>query len=342
MIQQKFTRALRHRQGLASFVAAGAVALATALVPCVSNAADAATWPDRPVTVIVPSAAGGGADVLTRVVVNHLARATHQSFVVENRPGAGGSIGMGQIKRAAHDGYTLGYGNLNTLAVNPSLFNNIPYDAAKDYAFIGPMFTLPNLLVVRADAPYKTVGDLVAAAQAKPGKMFWAAAGLGSSGHMAGELFKRMADINTSFVPYNGDPASLTDLVGGQLDYTFTNAPIAWPLVQSGKLRALAITSSTRAPAFPAIPTIDESGYKGYDNGAWGGLIFPAGTPKAIVDRASTILEEVMKSDAVKEDLAKAFATPTPGTQPDFVRFVAAEQKKWADVIAAAHIEKQN
>ncbi|WP_233233539.1 tripartite tricarboxylate transporter substrate binding protein [Bordetella sp. LUAb4] len=335
MSRQKNTGSLRGKLGIAAMLSS------VMLAPFSAQAADS-TWPDRPVTVIVPSAAGGGADVLTRVVISHLARATHQTFVVENRPGAGGSIGMGQIKRAAPDGYTLGYGNLNTLAVNPSLFNQIPYDASKDFALIGPMFTLPNLVVVRTDSPYKSIADLVAAAKAKPGKLFWAASNLGSSGHMGGELFKRMADINTSFVPYNGDPASLTDLVGGQLDYTITNAPIAWPLVQAGKLRALAITSITRAPAFPDIPTIDESGFKGYDNGAWGGLIFPAGTPKPIVDRASALLEEVMKSDAVKADLAKAFATPTPGTQPDFVKFVAVEQKKWADVITAAHIEKQN
>jgi tripartite-type tricarboxylate transporter receptor subunit TctC len=335
MFGKQDTGAVRCKLGTAAI-------LATALLAPLSGHAADATWPARPVTVIVPSAAGGGADVLTRVVVTHLAQATHQSFIVENRPGAGGSIGMGQIKRAAPDGYTMGYGNLNTLAVNPSLFNQIPYDASKDFALIGPMFTLPNLVVVRADSPYKSIADLVAAAKAKPGKLFWAASNLGSSGHMGGELFKRMANIDTAFVPYNGDPASLTDLAGGQLDYTITNAPIAWPLVQAGKLRALAITSITRAPAFPDIPTIDESGFKGYDNGAWGGLIFPAGTPKAIVDRASAVLEEVMKSDAVKADLAKAFATPTPGNQPDFVKFVAVEQKKWADVIAAAHIEKQN
>ncbi|WP_202444772.1 Bug family tripartite tricarboxylate transporter substrate binding protein [Schauerella aestuarii] len=335
MFNARFITTLRRTLALAT------VTSATALAPLAAHSAES-TWPDKPVTVIVPSAAGGGADVLTRIVITHLARATNQTFVIENRPGAGGAIGMTQIKRAAPDGYTLGYGNLNTLAVNPSLFNKLAYDPSKDFAFIGPMFTLPNLLVVRADAPYKSVADLVAAAKAKPGKLFWAAANLGSSGHMGGELFKRMADIDASYVPYNGDPASLTDLVGGQLDFAITNAPIAWPLVQAGKLRALAITSSTRVPLFPNIPTMDESGLKGYDNGAWGGLIFPAGTPQPIVDRASAVLEKVMNSDGVKDDLAKAFATPTPGTQPDFVRFVAAEQKKWADVIASANIEKQN
>ena len=304
MFNARFITTLRRTLALAT------VTSATALVPLAAHSAES-TWPDKPVTVIVPSAAGG-------------------------------AIGMTQIKRAAPDGYTLGYGNLNTLAVNPSLFNKLAYDPSKDFAFIGPMFTLPNLLVVRADAPYKSVADLIAAAKAKPGKLFWAAANLGSSGHMGGELFKRMADIDASYVPYNGDPASLTDLVGGQLDFAITNAPIAWPLVQAGKLRALAITSSTRVPLFPNIPTMDESGLKGYDNGAWGGLIFPAGTPQPIVDRASAVLEKVMNSDGVKDDLAKAFATPTPGTQPDFVRFVAAEQKKWADVIASANIEKQN
>jgi tripartite-type tricarboxylate transporter receptor subunit TctC len=319
---------------------AGSLALAASAV--FAAQAMAAEWPERPVTVIIPSAAGGGADVLTRVVINHLAQETKQSFIVENRPGAGGAIGMSQIKRAAPDGYTLGYGNLNTLAVNPSLFVKLAYDAKTDFAPAGPMFTLPNLLVVRADSPYKSVADLIAAAKKSPGKMFWAAANLGSSGHMGGELFKRMAGIDVSFVPYNGDPASLTDLVGGQLDFTVTNAPIAWPLVQAGKLRALAVTSLKREALFPNVPTLDESGLKGYDNGAWGGLIFPAGTPQPIVDRLGVLLEKVMRQESTRADLARAYASPIPGTREDFVHLIAVEQTKWADVIESNHIEKQN
>lgn len=300
-------------------------------------------WPSRPITVIVASAAGGSADVLSRIVLKHVAEDIGANFVVENRPGAAGNIGMSQVKRAAPDGYTLGYGNINTLAVNPSLFNKLPYDATRDFAPVGQMFAVYNLLVVRGDSPIHNLDDLVAQARREPGKMSYGAAGIGSSGQMAGELFKQMTGTDVMFIPYNGDPASLSDLAGGRLDYTFTNASVAYPLVKSGKLRALAITSRSRVPLFPDIPTLDELGLKGYENVSWGGLVFPAGTPRPIVDRLSQSLRKVLASDALARDLANASASPgTPGSPEDFQRFIAAEQRKWGDLIVAAHIEKQD
>ncbi|WP_415790922.1 Bug family tripartite tricarboxylate transporter substrate binding protein [Bordetella tumulicola] len=299
-------------------------------------------WPAKPVTVIVASAAGGSADVLTRLVLNHLAIATGANFVVENRPGAAGGIGMAQIARAKPDGYTLGYGNINTMAVNPALFNKLPYDPVKDFTVVGRMFNVYNLLVVGADSPVKSVADLIALAKSKPGGLSYGAAGIGSSGHMGGELFKHMAGIDTMFVPYNGDPASLADLAGGRIDYSFTNASVAWPLVQGGKLRALAITSAQRVPFFPDLPTLAESGLPGYENVSWGGLVFPKGTPDAIVDKLSGALQKVLASDALRADLGKLSARPGEGDRTDFARYIAAEQKKWADLIDTAHIEKQN
>ena len=301
----------------------------------------AAEWPDKPITVIVPSAAGGSADVLTRLVLNRLAASMGATFVVENRPGAAGSIGMTQTARAQPDGYTLGYGNINTLAVNPALFNTLPYKV-DDFAVVGRMFDVYNLLVVNADAPIKSVADLVQAAKAKPGALSYGAASIGSSGHMGGELFKYQAGINTLFVPYTGDPASLADLAGGRLDYTFTNASVAWPLVQSGKLRALAITSRERVPFFPDLPTLAESGLPDYENVSWGGLVFPKGTPDAIVNKLSNALQEVLASQALKDDLAKLSARPGAGDREAFSRYIAAEQKKWAELIDSAKIEKQN
>lgn len=299
-------------------------------------------WPSKSVTVIVASAAGGSADVLTRLILNHVAQDMHANFVIENRPGAAGSIGMSQIARAKPDGYTLGYGNINTLAVNPALFNKLPYDANKDFTVVGRMFDVYNLLVVRADSPYKSVADLIKAAKAKPGALSYGAAGIGSSGHMGGELFKHMAGVDALFVPYNGDPASLSDLAGGRIDYTFTNASVAWPLVQSGQLRALAITSLNRVPFFPDLPTLNESGLPGYENVSWGGLVFPRGTPDAIVDKLSAELQKVLASDSLHADLAKISSRAGEGGREDFVKYVAAEQKKWADLIESAHIEKQN
>lgn len=307
-----------------------------------TSARAADDWPGKPVTVIVASAAGGSADVLTRLVLNRLSAATGATFVIENRPGAAGSIGMTQIMRAKPDGYTLGYGNINTLAVNPALFNKLPYDANKDFVAVGRMFDVYNLLVVSADSPARSAADLIELAKSRPGGLSYGAAGIGSSGHMGGELFKHMAGIDTMFVPYNGDPASLSDLAGGRIDYSFTNASVAWPLVQSGKLRALAITSRQRVPFFPDLPTLAESGLAGYENVSWGGLVFPRGTPDAIVQKLSADLQKVLASDALRDDLAKLSARPGEGGREAFVRYIAAEQKKWADLITAAHIEKQN
>lgn len=305
-----------------------------------AHAADA-LWPTKTVTIVLPSTPGAASDVLTRAVAAELARLTGQAFVIDNKPGAAGAIALAKLKNAAPDGYTLSYGNINNLAVNPALFKQLAYDAHRDFVPVGPMFTVPNLLVVRADAPYRTVADLVAAAKKAPGAMSWAASNLGSSGHMGGELFKKLSGIDARFIPYNGDPQTLTDLIGGQLAYTFTNATVAYPMVESGKLRALAITTASRSALTPAVPTLAESGLKGYENGAWGGIIAPAATPRATVARISEVLQAAMRSPEVQATLQKSFATPTPGTQQEFSAYIAAEQRKWASVIESAGIEKQ-
>lgn len=307
-----------------------------------ATGADKASWPDKPVTVIVPSAPGGSADVLTRLILNHVGKNMGANFVIMNRPGAAGSIGMSQIARAQPDGYTLGYGNINTLAVNPALFNKLPYDANNDFTFVGRIFDVYNLLVVSANSSYKTVSDLIKDAKTKPGVLSYGAGSIGSSGNMAGELFKHMADIDTLFVPYNGDPASLSDLSGGRISYTFTNASVAWPLVKSGKLRALAITSLERAPFFPDIPTLNESGLPGYENVAWGGLVFPRGTPDSIVKKLSIELQKSLASDSLTESLAKISSRPGDGGPAEFAKYVTAEQKKWDNLVKTAHIPKQN
>ncbi|WP_316149568.1 tripartite tricarboxylate transporter substrate binding protein [Cupriavidus sp. BIC8F] len=318
-------------------------ALALSAACCFSAFAQAADpWPHKPVTVIVASAAGGSADVLTRIVLTHLAKETNASFVVDNRPGAAGNIGMAQVKRAAPDGYTLGYGNINTLAINPALFTRLPYDVRQDFVPVGQMFSIYNLLVVRADSPVKNVAELLALAKKSPGKLSYAAAGTGSSGHMGGELLKKMAGVDVLFIPYNGDPASLTDLAGGRLDYTITNASVAWPLIKSGKLRALAITSRERVALYPNVPTLNESGLKGYENVSWGGLVVPKGTPQPIVDKLGTALEKVLKSDQLRQDLSNANAVAATATREEFVRFIASEQKKWAALVESAKIPKQN
>ncbi len=305
-----------------------------------SHAAEA-TWPTKPVTIVLPSTAGAASDVLTRVIATEMAKITGQSFIIENKPGAAGAIALSDLKRSAPDGYTLSYGNINNLAINPALFRKLSYNANQDFIPVGPMFTVPNLLVVEAHSPYKTVADLIAAAKQSPGKMTWAASNIGSSGHMGGELFKNISGIDTQFVPYSGDPQSLTDLIGGRLDYTFTNATVAYPMVKSGKLRALAITSSQRADMTTSVPTLAESGLKDYENSAWGGLIAPKGTPKEIVMKISQVLNTAMRSPGLQATLNQSFATPTPGTQQEYSELIAKEQRKWANLIDSAGIEKQ-
>ncbi|MFD4840950.1 Bug family tripartite tricarboxylate transporter substrate binding protein [Achromobacter sp. NPDC058515] len=317
------------------------IALLSLILGMHGSLAAETAWPTKPVTIVLPATAGAASDVLTRAVAAELTKITGQSFIIENRPGAAGGIALSNLKRSAPDGHTLSYGNINNLAINPTLFKQLTYDANRDFIPIGPMFTVPNLLIVRSDSPYKTVADLIAAAKRSPGQMTWAAANLGSSGHMGGELFNDLSGIDTEFIPYNGDPQTLTDLIGGRLDYTFTNATVAYPMVKSGKLRALAITTGERVEMDPSIPTLAESGLKDYENGAWGGLIAPSGTPKDIVMKMSETLNTAMRSSTVQTTLKQSFATPTPGTQQGFSALIAQEQQKWALLIESAGIEKQ-
>jgi tripartite-type tricarboxylate transporter receptor subunit TctC len=302
-------------------------------------AADAA-WPDKPVSFIVASAAGGSADVLSRIVFDELGKEMHAVFVIENRPGAAGNIGMAAVKRAAPNGYTIGYGNINTLAVNPALFKKLPYDATNDFEPVGHMFSVYNVLAVRADHPAKTLAQLVEIIKKNPGKLSWGAAGIGSSGHMGGELFKNMAKIDALFVPYQGDPASLQDLLGGRIDFSVSNSSVVAPLVASGKLRALAITSPKRLSMYPELPTFDESGFKGYENVSWGGVVVPKGTSADVIAKLNAGLQKALQSEAVRNAYAKLGATPGGGSPAQFRELIVREQKKYRDLIETAKIEK--
>ena len=305
------------------------------------TAAQAATpWPDKPVTFVVASAAGGSADVLSRIVFNELAKEMNAIFVIDNRPGAAGSIGMQLIKRAAPNGYTIGYGNINTLAVNPALFKKLPYDATNDFEPVGHMFSVYNVLAVRADHPAKNLAQLIDLVRKNPGKFSYGAAGIGSSGHMGGELLKNMAKIDAQFVPYQGDPASLQDLMGGRIEFSVSNSSVVAPLVESGKLRALAITSPARVPLYPDLPTFDESGLKGYENVSWGGVVVPRGTPAEVVTRLSAGMQKALQAEPVRKAYAKLGATPGGGSPADFRQLIVREQKKYHDLIETAGIEK--
>ncbi|ARP90858.1 MFS transporter [Bordetella genomosp. 9] len=316
-------------------------AAAAAMIAIAGSAAAAGSdWPDRPVTFIVPSAAGGSPDVLSRLITTQLSKETGASVIVENRPGAAGNIGVSLIKRAAPDGYTVGYGNINTLAVNRSLFKKLPYDVDKDLEPVIHMFDLYNVLVVPAESPIQSVQQLIDTARKNPGKLSYGAPGVGTTGHMGGELFKSMAKIDVMFIPYNGGPAAIQDLLGGRIDYLFANSSEAGPLVKSGKVRALGVSSLKRLALFPDIPTLDEAGLKGYETVAWGGVVAPRGTPKDIVAKMNADIQQALKAPQVREGLATLGAVPAGGSPEDFKQLIDRETAKWHEIIETAKIEK--
>ncbi|HEY9317885.1 tripartite-type tricarboxylate transporter receptor subunit TctC [Achromobacter deleyi] len=318
------------------FRSLSAIALSTSLI----GAAVAGPYPDKPITFIVPSAAGGSPDVLSRLITTQLARDTGATMVVENRPGAAGNIGIALVKRAAADGYTVGYGNINTLAVNRSLFKRLPYDVDQDLTPVAHLFDLYNALIVPADSPVKSVQDLIDLARKQPGRLSYGASGVGTTGHMGGELFKSMAKLDVMFIPYNGGPAAIQDLLGGRLDYLFVNTSEATPLVKSGKVRAIGVSSLKRLPLMPDVPTLDESGLKGYETVAWGGVVAPKGTPAEVVATLNTAIQKALQAPEVRTGLATLGAVPAAGSPDDFKQLIDRETVKWQKIIDNAGIEK--
>jgi tripartite-type tricarboxylate transporter receptor subunit TctC len=264
-----------------------ALAVAIAVPP-----AAAQDYPSRPITLIVPYAAGGGNDVMARIVAEKMSKTLGQQVVVENRGGAGGSIATRQIAKAAPDGYTLGLGGTGTLAINPTLYGNVGYDPRKDFAPVGLIATSALVVVVHPSLPVRTIPDLIALAKKEPGKLTFASAGTGSGIHLAAEYFATLAGIKLTHVPYKGSGPALTDLIGGHVSMYFSSLPPAVGLMKEGKVRALAVTGAKRSPLFPDLPTIGEF-YPGYDVTIWLGLFAPAGTPAAIVTK---LREEVQKA----------------------------------------------
>jgi len=314
--------------------------LATAACLSAASLPAQAAWPEKPITFVVPSAAGGSPDVLSRLVTNELSKSLGVPVVIENRPGAAGNIGIMQIKSKPADGYTIGYGNVNTLAVNRTLFKKLPYDVDRDLMPVAHAFDLYNVLIVPKESPIQDVAGLVAAARKAPGKLSFGAPGVGTTGHMGGELFRSMAGIDVLFVPYNGGPAALQDLMGGRIDYLFANSSEVGPLVAAGKVRALAVSSAKRIPMLPSVPTLDESGVKGYETVAWGGVVAPHGTPTEIVTKLNAAINAALATPAVREGLAKLGAVPAGGTPADFQRTIDRETKRWGELIERNKIEK--
>lgn len=298
------------------------------------------TWPSKPVRVIVPFAPGGTTDILARALAPELSKAFGQSFVVENRAGAGGNIGADLVAKAPADGHTLVMGTVGTHAINKSLYSRMPYDPQKDFAPVTLVAGVPNVMVVNAEKAaargIQSVADFVRYAKANPGKLNMASSGNGTSIHLAGELFKSMGGVYMIHFPYGGSGPALLGLLGGEMDVMFDNLPSSMPHIRSGKLKALAVTSAQRSAVLPDVPTIEQAGgpaFKGFEASSWFGLLAPAGTPADVVNRVQQETAKALNSPAIKERLQAQGAIPSGNTPAEFARFIDAEIRKWGPVV---------
>ena len=311
-------------------LAAGAAALAP-------RALLAQAWPAKPVRIVVPFAAGGTTDILARALAPELGRAFGQTFIVDNKPGAGGNLGAAEVAKSAPDGYTLLMGTVGTHGINAALYPKLPYDPIKDFAPVTLVAGVPNVLVMnpaKAQAiGVNSVADLIRYAKAHPGKLNMASSGNGTSIHLSGELFKAMTGSYMVHFPYRGSGPALLDLIGGTMDLMFDNLPSALPHIKAGKLKALAVTSAKRSAVLPDLPTIAEAGVTGYEASSWFGLLAPAGTPAEIVNRLQQESAKALASPALKERLLSQGAIPSGNTPAEFARHIDAETKKWAQVV---------
>ncbi|MBL8310725.1 MAG: tripartite tricarboxylate transporter substrate binding protein [Burkholderiales bacterium] len=296
-------------------------------------------WPSKPITYVVPFPAGGTTDVLARLIAQKLGPALGTTVVVENRAGAGGNIGADFVAKAAPDGYTLLGGTISSHAINVSLYPKLPYDPIKSFAPIALIGTNANVLVVGANSPYKSVKDITDAAKAKPGSISFASAGNGTSQHLSGELYKLSAGLDLVHVPYKGSAPAIQDVIGGQVPMMFDTSVVAGPFIESGKVRALAVTSAKRTSQLPSVPTMAESGVAGYDLQSWQAIFAPAGVPAPILSRLQTEVAKILKSPEIVERLGKLGMEASTMTPEQFAAFQAAEIAKWAKVIKAGNIK---
>jgi tripartite-type tricarboxylate transporter receptor subunit TctC len=321
-----------------ALLASGTSLAAAALLPLGARAQ--AAWPARPVRIVVPFNAGGTTDILARAVAQELSKTLGQSFVVENRAGAGGNIGADLVAKATPDGYTLLMGTVGTHAINKSLYARRPFDPQKDFQPVTLVAGVPNVMVVNAEKAaarkIDNVQDFIKLARANPGKLNMGSSGNGTSIHLAGELFKSMTGVYMTHFPFTGSSPALLSLLSGDMDVMFDNLPSAMPHIKSGKLKALAVTSATRSAALPEVPTVEEAGgpaLKGYEASSWFGLVAPAGTPMDIVNRVQQETAKALATPAMKERLAAQGAIPSGNTPAQFAQFIDREIRKWAPVV---------
>jgi tripartite-type tricarboxylate transporter receptor subunit TctC len=323
---------ISRRAALSTIAAFGLVAFS--LAPALTARAVAQTYPDKPIKLIVPFPAGGPTDFMARLISSYLSVHLGQ-VIVENRPGAGGTIAAKSVASEKPDGYTLLYGSSGTLGIGPALYKNVEYDPVKSFAPIALVSRVPFALVIHPSVPAHTVADLVAYAKANPGKLNFGA-GIGTPPHLVGELFKVVTGTDIVFIPYKGAAASMTDVLAGQTQMTIDGLTTSIPHIQSGKVRALAVMSAERAPEIPDVPTMAESGYPGFPPASWTGILAPAGTPPAVVERINAAINAGLASPEIKASFAKFSAEAKTLSPAQFAGFIADEAPRWAALVKAS------
>jgi tripartite-type tricarboxylate transporter receptor subunit TctC len=306
-----------------------------------SSSALAQQYPNRPIRFVVPFAPGGSTDTLARTLGQKLTDALRQQVVVDNRSGANGNIGMEIVAHAAPDGYTIVLGYIANLGIGPSLYAKLPFDPVRDYAPITQIASSPNILAVHPSLPVKSFRELIAYAKTNPKKLNFASSGVGSIGHLTGELLNRSAGVYMVHVPYKGSGQAVIDLLGGQVQMMFSGMSSVMPHIKGGKLRALAVTGAQRSPAVPDVPTIAESGFPGFEATAWYGVLATARTPKPVVDRLHAEIVRALALPEVKERLNNVGFELVGGTPDEFAAFIKSEIAKWSRVVRDAHISAE-
>src|SRR4051812_11801963 len=304
-----------------------------ALTVLVASIGAHAAWPEKPIRFVIPSAPGGSPDVLMRILTQQLSVQLGVPIVVENKPGASFVLGTMDIVKASPDGYTLGYGNIVSLAINRSLLPSLPYDPERDLTLISNVTYVFNMLAVNNDLPVRTVAELIDYAKRNPGKLTNGSSGNGTTGHLGGELFKTMTGTVIVHVPYKGSPQAINDLMGGQIQVMFDNVPSIGPHVKAGRVRALGVSAPRRAASFPEVPTIAEAGVPGYETNSWGGVIGPAKLPREIVQRLHSEIRAALAVPALIERYRALDSEIDGGTPEEFLALVRRETPKWAEVV---------
>jgi len=315
--------------------------IAVLAIGCAATPAPAQTYPDRPIKIIVPTPAGGPVDVVARLAAGYLSPAIGQGVVIDNRPGAGNTIGSKEAAHADPDGYTLLYSSASGLVLAPMLQKNVGYDALTSYDPIALVAASSNILVVHPSMPVNSVQDLVAYARENPGKVNFSSGGVGVLPHLIGEMFRSRAGIDIVHVPYRGGGPSINDVVAGQIHMTFEGTSVLLPLIQAGKLKALAVTGAKRVDELPNVPTMVESGYPGFVSISWTGLLAPAGTPREVIATLNTHINEALQSPEFNAALKKLSSQPLGGSPQDFTELIKADIAKWQPIVQSLGLKNE-